>query len=233
MTNYATASELKVLLGETADQLNEAVLDRLLEAATEVIDTHTNREESGGFLADSSVSTRLYTGGGHPIVRIDECVEITLVEMKLSVTSTTWTALAANDWYAFRGEPRRPNFNALPKTFLAMEPAGNYSVFTSGEHSRARGFSPVEDSGGTHWKANAFVGNSAPTVRVTAKWGYAVEVPAKVREASIIMASRWYKRGETAWSDSIMDGDFGQMQFRKKIDPDVEKMLERYVVPVI
>ncbi len=73
-----------------------------------------------------------------------------------------------------------------------------------------------------------------PTVRVTAKWGYALSCPKRVQEACIVQAARWFKRGESSWADSMATSELGTLMVTKELDPDVRMMLEagRLVKPM-
>jgi len=220
---YATIAELKARINKTGSDA-DTVLSGLLDAATETIDGLLNRPD--GLEAASVASARYYAGSGKPYQRIDECVEITEVAVKEAATTTTytvWTAPATNmagdgDWFAYAGDPLAPEFNPLvklmPYTAVMIDPNGDESLFTSGKFTSRGGFRP-----------SSGISRGAPTVRVTAKWGYSVAVPAKVREACILQAARWWKRGESAWADTVASGDFGQLQFRRALDPDLEAML--------
>ena len=219
---YATLDEVKnqIQKGLAGD---DAVITALIGAASRAIDNYTNHLD--GFVALTSATARLYTGRGGSVQPIDECVEVTLVEVKESAESDDYTAWAATDWLAFRGDPEYPDFNNLPSTMLMVDPTGSEDIFTSGNYTNLRGFASQPDS----------LGRGVPTVRITAKWGYAVTVPPTIKEAAVIMSARWYKRGQSSWSDTLASGDFGQLQFRRAIDPDVKFMLSmgRYVKPPV
>ena len=212
---YATLDDIKTALDKqtTAD---DAALLLILKAATKAIDNFCNRPD--GFVADAAASARLYPGTGGPVLYIDECAEVTLVAVKDSVTATTYTAWAPGDWLAFRGGPDRPDFQptdrGLPYHAIMVTATGDESYFTSGRYTQMQGFRPT------------FVGSrGVPTVQVTARWGYADEVPAPIREACIVQAARWFRRGLGQWSDTIGSPDFGQFMYRRAIDPAVQMIL--------
>lgn len=74
-----------------------------------------------------------------------------------------------------------------------------------------------------------------PLVRVTAKWGYGVTVPDAVQSAVIALATRWFKRGQGAWADTLASADAGVLIYRQAIDPDVAMLLRegRFIRPSI
>lgn len=217
---YATVTNLKDRLNiTTTDATRDAVLSALLDASSQAIDGLCNRPH--GFLADAVASARYYTGHGKAFLQIDECVEITTVAVKDSPSDTTftaWTTPTTNftgdgDWIAYRGTPEHPEYNRLPYTGLMVDPNSDEGYFTNGNMN----------------------GRSLPTAKITARWGYADAVPPQVREACIVQASRWWKRGESGWADSVASADMGSLQFRQALDPDLKAMLieARLVVPAI
>jgi len=223
MTSYASIAELKKQIDKTGstgtgDPTN---LQLLLDASTEAINAYTNHPD--GFVALTTAAARVYTGDGGPYQWIDECVAITLVEVKDSPTDTTYTAWAATDWIAFSGDPEAPDFNRTPYTAIMVAP-GTYSHFVSGRFTQRRGFTP-----------DTTVARGTPTVKVTARWGYAVNAPSRVTEACLIQAARWFKRGESSWADAMAPAQFGTLMFTKVLDPDVEAMLRlgRLVRPAV
>lgn len=212
--SYASVGELKYQIDKTGvtgtgDPVN---LQLLLDASTDAISSYTNHPD--GFVAVSTATARTYNGEGGPYQWIDECISITLVEVKDSPTDSTYQSWAVTDWVAFSGDPDSPDFNRLPYTAIMVTPNGTYSHFTSGRFTTRRGFMP-----------DSTVTRGTPTVRVTAKWGYAHVVPSRVKEACLIQAARWFKRGESSWADAMAPSNFGTLMFTKTLDPDVEALL--------
>lgn len=201
---YATVDELKDQIGKTGTD-EDTVLEAILDAASVAIDNFCQRPD--GFEADAAASVRTYSGDGGPILDIDEYVEVTLVEVKDSPTDDDYTAWEDEDWIPFSGDARRPNLNPIvqgrPYTAIMVSAVGSESIFTDGRTSR----------------------RGVPTVRVTARWGYAATVPAVVRQAAITQATRWWKRGGSAWADSVGSPTVGQLFYRRDLDPDLKMML--------
>lgn len=76
-----------------------------------------------------------------------------------------------------------------------------------------------------------FPTTTAPAgVQVTAKWGWPA-VPDPVRSACILLAGRLVKRGDSLLGVAGF-GDLGAITVRA-IDPDVERMLRPYRMPVV
>jgi hypothetical protein len=200
MTSYATPSELRAQIGQTTTSDNTPLQD-ILDAATEAIDLFCLRPD--GFLAVTTATARTYTGSGGTVQVIDECAAISKVEVKDASTDSAYVEWAATDYIAGSGEPTRPNFNRLPYNLLVIDPNGDYAVFTSGLYS----------------------GHGVQTVRVTARWGYALTTPPVVKQACIAQAVRWYERAKGSMADSIGSLDFGQFFYRRALDPDIGMML--------
>lgn len=206
MTDYATAAEIKARINKTQTD-DDATIAALATAASRAVDSFCNRPD--GFVALSVATARIYPGSGKSWLAIDDCTAITAVAAKTSATDTAYTAWAATDYLAFCGDPERPNYNLLPYTAIRTAAGGSYGSFLNG--------------GGD------------PMIQVTAKWGYAASCPPAIKEATITLASRWYKRGESAWSDVLASGELGQLLFKQALDPDVKFMLRmgRFVRPVV
>ena len=196
---YATITELRTALNKT-DNTDDAVLVRLLDAASQNIDRFCNRPD--GFVADTTASARLYKGSGTGWQRIDECVEVSTVKTKASATSSydTWTS---SDYIECSGDERFPNYNPIvegkPYTALRVDPNGDYSIF--------------------------YTDGTYPTVEVTARWGYASQVPYSIKEASVMQAVRWYKRLKSGMSDTLASTDVGLLMYTRTLDPDIQRLL--------
>jgi hypothetical protein len=218
---YAIASELRDQFNKISTDKDDVLTD-FLSAAERTINRFCNRPD--GFLAITAATARIYAGSGKPFQFIDECTEITLVAVKDSATDTTYTSWAAADWIAARGDPEYPDYNSTPYNLIIVDPTGDESIFTSGKFTTRGGFRPATD-----------VHRGAPTVQITARWGYADTVPVDIHEACIMQAARWYKRLEGAMSDALASAELGQLLYRQSLDPDIKMILVngRYVKPAV
>lgn len=194
-SSYVSVAEMRASIDKTS-ALDDATIQFIIDSASEVIDGVCQRPD--GFVADSIASARIYPGSGSEWQRIDECVEVSAVRLKTSATDT-FTALAATDYLKATGDRRRPEYNVTPYTALRMDENGDYSIW--------------------------YYCDGYPNVEVTAKWGYAVAVPARVKEATIVLAARAYKRGQSAWSDALASGELGMLLYRAAMDPEVKLIL--------
>ncbi len=214
MTAYCTAVEVRAQAGGKTSTGDDTMIGVLIDAAQLAINGLCNRPD--GFVADATATARVFTGSGEGVQFIDECAAITLVAVKDSPSDSTYTSWAAGDWLAFSGDPMRPDFNRTPYTGVMCTADGDYSRFTSGEYVGRGGFKP-----------EVYAGRAVPTVQVTAKWGYALTVPAVIKQACITQVARWYRRGQSSWADTLANAELGLVQYRKVLDPDVEMMLIR------
>jgi len=197
---YATIAVLKAAMEKT-DSADDAMLQLMLDAATKAIDTYCKRPD--GFVAISTASARYYVGSGLSYQMIDECTTISAVAVKDSIDDTTYTAWLTTDYDKAAGSRESPDFNATPYTVLFCKPDGDYSTFTSGKMGRMR----------------------APTVSVTAKWGYATLCPDQIEVACAMQAARWWKRLQGAMADSLASPDMGTLMYLKQLDPDIQQIL--------
>ena len=228
MADYATLVELKAEINLLA-AADDATLARLLTSASRAIDRHCNRLD--GFIALEDAEARYYPGTGFSWLRIDECTEITLVEVKDSPSDTTYTAWTSpttdyagdGDWLPAKGGPQHPVFSRTPYTLLICDPNGLYVAFPSGRYSMSRASTPRQTA------------VRVPAAKITAKWGYATIVPDQIKTACIMQSARWYKRLQSAMADTLASGELGQLLYTKKIDPDVAFILQegRFVRPAI
>jgi len=192
---YATVTELKSEMNKTGTE-DDGVLVRLLDAASDNIDRACNRPD--GFVALTTATARLYPGNNSGWLRIDECTSVSQVRMKSSATSS-YETLAATDYLTATGDERFPDYNSSPITALRIDPNGDYSVF-------------YRDS-------------TYPTIEVTAKWGYATTVPHTIKTATIMQATRWYKRLQSAMTDGVASAEMGMLMYTQSLDPDIKRLL--------
>lgn len=206
---YATLEQvLDYINKKTFTSDEEVALLGYIDAATNNIDRVLNvwREGFEYFAAPSAASTRLFVARGGHTVMIDYCVSVTLVEERYN---DDWETVASTDYVAGRGSGRFARFDP-PYNLLIAEPG---YAFPGKRHT-------------SHPRAN---------LRVTARWGYSATVPADIAAACIEQAGRWFKRAQSAMSDTLADGDTGLLLYTKALDPDIERKLShgRYYRPAL
>jgi hypothetical protein len=226
-TKYCSVEELRQRM-QKEDDSEDATLFNILRAAERKIDQFCNRPD--GFVADTTATARHYRGSGRVYQRIDECVEVESVAVKDSPSDDSyeaWDSPTTNmagdgDWFAGSGDPEDPDFNSLPYTLVFVDPNGDQSWFTGETYEqRKRGRA----------RRGADIWARVPTVEITAKWGYSVDVPHDIREATAEQAMRWYKRMQGAMADSLASADLGGLMYVQQLDPDIAGILidGRYV----
>lgn len=224
MADYATIAELKTQLDKTLVK-DDNMLGAVITAASRAIDRHCNRPD--GFVALVTATARYYPGSGKPYQWIDECTSVTAVAVKDSPSDdedayTAWTVgivgtTTSADVFPASGYPNCPNYTDTPYNLLIIGANNSHSsTFTSGKFVTRGGFRPSTE-----------IPHGLPTVKVTAKWGYATTVPAQIKEACIMQAMRWYKRIQGGMADSLASSDLGQMMYTKELDPEIGFILDR------
>ncbi len=223
MTDYCTAAELRTQIEKTGTTgaASDAALGVIIAAVSQAIDRFCNRPD--GFVAISVATARIYPGSGKTYQFIDECISISALAVKGSASDSTYTSWAATDYIAFSGDPQFPDFNRTPYTALMIDPNGDYSVFTSGRYLTRPGFRP-----------STGYGRDVPTIQVTAKWGYALNCPPIIKEVAIALSARYFKQGQSAWTDTTASTEMGQLIYRSE-NSDIRWMLttSRMVRPAI
>lgn len=195
--------------GTDSDDLFEA----LLEAASRMVDDYCNRPD--GFYAQEA--TREFAGSGTQVQLLPhEFASVSKVEVKDSPSDTAYTEWGTDDYVAFAGSADFPDFSRIPFNGLMITATSAYDTFTIGRFRSRSGFRP---------DPNEVAERFLPTVRITAKWGYSETIPRQVREATATIAARWWKRGGSAWADTIGAADVGLLLYRQRVDPDVRMML--------
>ena len=225
---YSTLALLKLAMQKT-DTADDSLLSIFLEASTRAIDNFCHRPD--GFTAQTLATARFYRGSGGVAQYIDECVEIEAVAVRDSSLDTdfeAWTSPTTNmsgdgDWFAFAGSEKEPNYNRLPYNAIMVDPKGDQSWFTAGSTQDAY------FGGRTPSRVLAVL----PTVRITAKWGYSVEVPEDIRAACQMQTMIWYKRQQGSGATILANSDLGSLEIFATIDPMVKLVLSMggYVVP--
>lgn len=218
-TKYATAVEVFSAIGQTDQATDLAQMNRIIDAVSRLIDGYMNRADYG-FVALETAEANLYAGDGKNYLWIADCIEITTVKMKKSLSSTTYDyTFSVGEIIPFRGDSRRPQYNKLPYTGILIGYNTTYPRFTGGN--------PANIS--RKWQRLHPDGNDSdvnlPTVEVTAKWGYAVTVPPVIKEACIIEAMRIYKQEEAGMADAGFNANLGETRFVKSLHPTVKDML--------
>lgn len=67
------------------------------------------------------------------------------------------------------------------------------------------------------------------SVKVVGKFGYAAAIPDFIKQAAIIQAARWFKRGQQGFVDTGAVVELGQMTYTQALDPDVAELAAKHL----
>jgi hypothetical protein len=228
---YATVIEFRNEVGITSTT-TDVEIAAILDGAAREINRVCNRPD--GFFADVTASARYFTGSGKPWQLIDECVEVTGVAVKDSVSDdedsyTAWTVgvvgtTTSADCFPATGDPAFPDYERTPYTMLVIGANGDYSHFTGGKYTSRGGFRPTSR-----------LHRGLPTVEVTARWGYSSTVPPDIKQACLMLAAKVRKRIQSNMADTAASPELGTLMYTKELDPQIRGILElgRYIRPSV
>lgn len=195
---YATLADVKGALRIT-DTIDDALLEVAIESASRLIDGYCNRY----FWLGPTGEQRYYYANDSYITWIDDCVSVDSLD-----TCGNLYYLYNVHWNFAVQQDGSKDYELLPVNKLAN---GSYSPFTA---IRAVG----------HYLF-PILGDNA-LVRVTGQFGWA-SVPTAVKQATIIQASRIYKRLESPLGVAGIS-DIGIMRVGRGLDGDVQQLVEQY-----
>jgi len=195
---YATRNQIKAALRiGTADNIDDDLIDNCAGAASRLIDGYCNRK----FWSVGSATSRVYTAEDDYYCSIDDIAgtALTLKTSSLAdgVFDVTWTVTD------YQLEPLNGNLDGLTWSYDKIRAVGDY-LFPN---------------------VNANYGTQA-LVQVTAIFGWP-SVPEPVTQATIIQASRLFKRYDSPLGVAGF-GDMGAIRISRALDPDVAQLVEPY-----
>ena len=195
---YATTAQIKAALRiGTADTIDNDLIDNCAGAASRLIDGYCNRK----FWSVGSATSRVYTAEDDYYCSIDDIAgtALTLKTSSLAdgVFDVTWTVTD------YQLEPLNGNLDGLTWSYDKIRAVGDY-LFPN---------------------VNANYGTQA-LVQVTAIFGWP-SVPEPVTQATIIQASRLFKRYDSPLGVAGF-GDMGAIRVSRALDPDVAQLVEPY-----
>ena len=195
---YTTRNQIKAALRiGTADTIDDELIDNCAGAASRLIDGYCNRK----FWSVGSATSRVYTAEDDYYCSIDDIAgtALTLKTSSLAdgVFDVTWTVTD------YQLEPLNGNLDGLTWSYDKIRAVGDY-LFPN---------------------VNANYGTQA-LVQVTAIFGWP-SVPEPVTQATIIQASRLFKRYDSPLGVAGF-GDMGAIRVSRALDPDVAQLVEPY-----
>jgi hypothetical protein len=195
---YATTAQIKAALRiGTADSIDDVLIDNCAGAASRLIDGYCNRK----FWVAGSATSRVFQAEDSFFCSVDD-FSGTAITLQTStnadgVFDTTWTP---TDWQL---EPLNGDLDGITWAFDKIRAVGDYLFPT----------------------VNANYGSQA-LVKLTAVFGWPY-VPEPVTQATIIQASRLFKRYDSPLGVAGF-GDMGAIRVSRALDPDVAQLVEPY-----
>lgn len=193
---YCTLSELKSA-ARIADNVDDALLERAVEAASRRIDGECSRR----FYVDTATSARTYAANRNAFLFVDDISTTTGLVVKVDDQMSGSFSTTLTVGVDYQTEPSNAVTQGEPITLLRALDTGF----------------PVAE-------------NSRTLIEVTAKWGWP-SVPHAIREATVLLASRQFKRLDSPLGVAGF-GDLGAIVVRR-IDPDVAAMVAPYKTFVV
>jgi hypothetical protein len=217
LIDYTVPEAVRAAIGKQSANLDATVIAEVITAVSRCIDGVCNRPD--GFVASEEPEARIYAGSGTTVQYLDDCMEITLVEVKRAPTDSTYQTWLSSQWLPFKGQAKLPDFNRLPRQGI-MTTAGNGLLFTNGLYGNSwRGFNRPD------YPPGAF--RRTPTVRVTARWAGFDSIPPQVAQACIIESARIFKLGQSGFADTLASQELGKLITIANFHPTTIAMLQK------
>ena len=147
-------------------------------------------------------------------------------------------SVASAKLYAGSGRDSLMISECVEVTLVEIKRSGTWTALSDWAAFAGDSKAPVYDSlpyTGVLADAASFDASRFPNVRVTARWGYSDTLPPQVEEAALIFVSRWLKRGQSSYADTLTSDMGGTLEFRRQVDPDVMTILKtgRLIKPMV
>lgn len=206
MADYATAAEVKEHKPESSwGSTYDTLLGKLVTRASRAIDEEVGVRENF-FLVESDSTVYLSgTGTADLPLWLDPTVGFLAAaptSVKISedggVEAADYTTLASSDYFLL---PWNAPSAGKPYRKLQLDVRnGDYSIWPEFPKS----------------------------VEIAGKIGWSTSVPDTIKEATIIQAARWLKRGQQSFQDTGAIVELGQLRYTKELDPDVARAVKHF-----
>ena len=185
----------------------EVLLARLCTRASRLVDNYC-RVRPGAFEVDED-ETFHFDGSGKDVQWfLDEVGEHhTLAKAPSEVAVSETGAVGASDYVVWAAT----DYHQYPLNALA--------------NGRPLRYLTVDILNGT----KSIFYNFPRSVRIKGFFGISQAIPDDVRQAAIIQAVRWLKRGQQGFQDAGASVRLGQLTFILKLDPDLKTLLDPWV----
>jgi hypothetical protein len=196
INDYCTNTEIKAVMPDQTWSITYDTLFTTLATRASRAIDRFSGRKPGAYKVDTDV-TLYFDGSGTDVLEIDELAAApTSVAVAETGDLTSLTTWAATDYLL---EP----YNALDR----------YEPYTRMAVDYFNGSKAV-------WYAYP------KAVKVVGKFGYTTATPDDVKQATIIQAVRWFKRGQQSFKDTGAIAELGQLQYTQALDPDVAQLLK-------
>jgi len=195
---YATRNQIKAALRiGTADSIDDDLIDNVAGAASRLIDGYCNRK----FWQTGTAESRLFTAEDSFYCSIDDVAGTAItVQTSNNGDGIFDVTFAVTDYQL---EPLNGYLDGLTWAFDKVRAVGDFLFPT----------------------LNSNYGSQA-LVKITARFGWPA-VPEEVTQATIIQASRLFKRYDSPLGVAGF-GDMGAIRVSRALDPDVAQLVEPY-----
>jgi hypothetical protein len=195
--DYATVAELKAYISPgIQDNADDAALALSITAASRSIDSATGRQ-FGKVDPDDPPVAMVYgpTSRGRAAVAIDDLMDTTDLVVEVAGGDGIY-------WDGVYGAP------------LVLDGTAGFSLYPWNAPAAGRPWTMLVGAAGVRWPTRE------RAVRVTARWGWTA-VPAEVRQACLIQASRIFRRKDAPFGIAGSPELGSEMRLLSKLDPDV------------
>jgi hypothetical protein len=201
-TLYATVGELRASLSNNAN-LDAGALAAALRAASRAVDDHCQRP-GRKFWLDAATTSRTYRPADPWCCWVDDIGTSTGLVVK---TDTDNDGTFETTWTAadYQLEPLNASTNGTAHAFTQLVAVGDLTFPYLISYRRR------------------------PTVQVTARHGWS-SIPDPVRQATLLLGARYYRRRDVPFGNEAGFGDFGPMRITTR-DADVMSLLAPYTIP--
>lgn len=175
----------------------DAVDDTMFEMAIESASRMVDDDCDRVFYASGTAVARVFAPSDHYVAHIDDAIAITSIQTDEDEDGVYETTWATTD---YQTEPLNGvvGGQAWPITRL-----------------RAIGTKRFDDD------------DAQATLKVTGQWGFGTATPIAITQATLILASRIYKRADSPLGVAGF-GDMGAMRVTRN-DPDYSNLISRYI----
>lgn len=192
INDYATNTEIKAAMPDGNWSIDYDALFTTLATRASRLFDQVAGKKPGSFYVSTDV-TRYFDGNGEILLPISDLAAApTSLAVAETGSITVYTTWASTDYILL---PYNAPDNGKPYTELLID----------GMNGSKAVWYPFPKS-----------------VKIVGKFGYSVAIPDLVKQAVIMQASKWFKRGQQGFQDTGAITELGRLLYTKRLDPEVE-----------